>query len=228
MFFVNKQLWCHFGKRTQCGTVLPEMLTELFVRSYFQHNKLLIYFFSFLWHKVIVLISNMFIYAKIGNSKFVEMHAIASDIYPSALVFYTRHRLILRSIELFIYIQTCVNVNAFQIKKIWTTVASLHCCNLIWGLANNNYSLYFLQFLMGTVAIYVCAIFSFPSYIVILYIVGPLSKLTETSFFCWRLHKYDLLQFVVMDHSTVIFQKEKGGGGKYITYKKNHWYARLQ
>ena len=23
-----------------------------------------------------------------------------------------------------------------------------------------------------------------------------------------------------MDHSTVIFQKEKGGGGKYITYKK--------
>jgi hypothetical protein len=115
-------------------------------------------------------------------------------------------RLIVRSIELFIYIQTCVNVNAYQIKKIWTTVASLHCCNLIWGLANNNYSLYFLQFLMGTVAIYVCAIFSFPSYIVILYIVGPLSKLTETSFFCWRLHKYDLLQFVVMDHSTVIFQ----------------------
>jgi hypothetical protein len=120
--------------------------------------------------------------------------------------------LILWSIELFIYIQICV----------------IHCCNLIWGLANNNYSLYFLQFLMGTVAIYVCAIFSFPSYIVILYIVGPLSKLTETSFFCWRLHKYDLLQFVVMDHSTVIFQKEKGGGGKYITYKKNHWYARLQ
>jgi hypothetical protein len=25
------------------------------------------------------------------NSKFVEMHVDASDIYPSALVFYTRH-----------------------------------------------------------------------------------------------------------------------------------------
>ena len=34
----------------------------------------------------------MFIYAKIGNSKFVEMHAVASDIYSSALVFYTRHQ----------------------------------------------------------------------------------------------------------------------------------------
>ena len=26
-----------------------------------------------------------------GNSKFNEMHGDASDIYPSALVFYTRH-----------------------------------------------------------------------------------------------------------------------------------------
>jgi hypothetical protein len=44
------------------------------------------------FYKIIVLISNMFIYAKICNSKFVEMHGVASDIYPSALVFYTRHR----------------------------------------------------------------------------------------------------------------------------------------
>ena len=34
----------------------------------------------------------MFIYTNIGNSKFVEMHRDASDIYPPALVFYTRHR----------------------------------------------------------------------------------------------------------------------------------------
>ena len=34
----------------------------------------------------------MFIYTNIGNSKFVEMHGDASDIYPPALVFYTRHR----------------------------------------------------------------------------------------------------------------------------------------
>jgi hypothetical protein len=43
-----------------------------------------------------------------------------------------------------------------QLKnRLWTTIAFLHCCNLIWGLENNNYSLYFLQFL--TVSIYVCA-----------------------------------------------------------------------
>ena len=53
------------------------------------------------------------------NSKFVEMHVDASDIYPSALVqyFILDTRLILRSIELFIYIQTCVSVNAYPIKK---------------------------------------------------------------------------------------------------------------
>ena len=34
----------------------------------------------------------MFIYAKIGNSKFVEMHRTLTDLYPSALVFYTRRR----------------------------------------------------------------------------------------------------------------------------------------
>jgi hypothetical protein len=33
----------------------------------------------------------MFIYAKVGHSKFVEMHRDASDFYRSALVFYTRH-----------------------------------------------------------------------------------------------------------------------------------------
>jgi hypothetical protein len=29
---------------------------------------------------------------------------------------------------------------------------------------------------------------------------------------------------VVLDHNTVIFHKEKWGGGRY----ENHWYARLQ
>ena len=37
----------------------------------------------------------MFIYAKIGNSKFVEMHRKPPDIYPSALVFYTQHQVII-------------------------------------------------------------------------------------------------------------------------------------
>jgi hypothetical protein len=34
----------------------------------------------------------MFIYVKIGNSKFIEMNGVASDTYPSALVFYTGQR----------------------------------------------------------------------------------------------------------------------------------------
>jgi hypothetical protein len=80
-----------------------------------------------------------------------------------------------------------------QLKNtFWTTVAFLRCCNLIWGLANNNYSLYFLQFLTDWQFTFVLYFHS----LAIVYIVGPLSKLTVTLFFCWRLHKYDLLQFV--------------------------------
>ena len=70
------------------GKCWPNFLSE----AIFNKTNFWFIFFSFLWHKIIVLISYMFIYAKIGNSKFVEMHGVASDIYPSALVFYTRHR----------------------------------------------------------------------------------------------------------------------------------------
>jgi hypothetical protein len=80
-------------------------------------------------------------------------------------------------------------------RLLWTTVAFLCCCNLIWGLANNNYSLYILQFLTDSGNLHLCYIF-IPYCTVLLYIVGPLSKLTETSFFCWRSHKYELLQIV--------------------------------
>ena len=204
MLFVNKQQWHHlFEKGMQCGTVPWEMLTKLFVRIYIQQNKLLIYFFSFLWHKIIVLISNLFIYlCEDCNSKFVEIHVDASDIHPSTLVFYTWRRVnitIYRTVYLHTNMTLCLQtLTHIQIKnKLWATVAFLHCCNMIWGLANNNYSLYFLQFLTIplSVAIYVCAIFSFPT-VLYSYIVGPLSKLIETSFFCWRMHKYELLQFV--------------------------------
>jgi hypothetical protein len=55
-------------------------------------------------HKILALVFNMFIYAKVGHSKFIEMHRDASDFYRSTLV----TGLILWSIELFIYIQTNV------------------------------------------------------------------------------------------------------------------------
>ena len=112
--FLNKQQWHHFGKETQCGTVLREMLTELFVRSYFQQNKLLIYFFLFLWHKIIVLISNMWRLAIQNSLKCTGRFWIF--IHPP-WYFILDTGLILWSIELFIYIQTCVNVNAYPIRK---------------------------------------------------------------------------------------------------------------
>ena len=108
-----------------------------------------------------------------------------------------------------VYLHTDMCLQALthiQLKnKLWTTVAFLHCCNLIWGLANNNYSLYFSFW--PSVTIYVCAIFSFPT-VLYSYIDGPLSKLTETSFFCWRSHNYELLQ---SQHSNI----SKGKGGTY-------------
>jgi hypothetical protein len=96
------------------GTVLPEMLTELFVRNYFQQNEHLIYFFSFLWHKIIILISNMFIYAKIMAIK-ISLKCTGSlqiCIHPHWYFIFDTG-LLLRSIELFI-IQTRVNVNPIE------------------------------------------------------------------------------------------------------------------
>jgi len=55
----------------------------------------------------------MFTYAKVGNSKFVEMHRDASDVYQPHWYFILDTTLILRSIKLFIDIQTCVIVNAY-------------------------------------------------------------------------------------------------------------------
>jgi hypothetical protein len=142
--------------------------------------------------------------------KFVEMHVDTSDIYTSALVFYTRHQVNIMIYHT-VYLQTdmCLQtLTHIQLKnKFWTTVAFLHCCNLIWGMANNYYSLYFLQFFTISGNLRMCYIF-IPYCTVLLYIVGPLSILTETSFFCWRSHNYELLQ---SQHSNI--SKGKGGWG---------------
>ena len=122
--------------------------------------------------------------------------------------------LILRSMELFIYIQTCVNVNAYPIKKIdWTTVALVHCCNLNWGLANDNYNLYFLQFLTDSgnlrllyfhsEAIYSWTIEQIDRDIVLLLNITQIWVIT----IC-----------VVFDHTTVIFISK---GKKGLGFKKS-------
>jgi hypothetical protein len=45
-----------------------------------------LFFFSILWHKVWVLIYKMFIFEKVGHSKFVEMHGNTSDFFQSARI----------------------------------------------------------------------------------------------------------------------------------------------
>ena len=47
----------------------------------------------------------MFIYAKVGHSKFIELHRDASDFYPSALVFYTRHQVNIQNYQT-VYLHT--------------------------------------------------------------------------------------------------------------------------
>jgi hypothetical protein len=164
------------GNAVLCyGKCWPNVLSE----ATFNKTNFWFFFFPFLWHKIIVLISNMFIYVKIGNSKFIEMHRRIPDIYPSTLVFYTRHRVNI-TIYRTVYLHPDIMLMHIQSEnRIWTTVALLHLCNLIWGLANDNYNLYFLQFLTDSDNLRLCYIFIHK-----LYIVGPLSKLTETSFFC--------------------------------------------
>jgi hypothetical protein len=135
--FLNKQQWRH----RKGDLLLWEMLTKLFVRSYFQQNKLLfIYFFSILWHKFIVLM-NMFIYAKDGNSKFVEMHRDASDFYRSSLVFYTRHQVNVTIYQtVFLHTDTVFEIPGRPIvndeqKRLWTTWNFLlpRCWNLFFS-----------------------------------------------------------------------------------------------
>ena len=103
-----------------------------------------------------------------------------------------------------------------QLKnRLWTTVALL--CKLIWGLANNNYSLCFLQFLTDSANLRLCY---------------PRLYIYSLTIYNWTIEQVDrdivlLLKItqvgviticVVLDHSTVIFQKEKKRGEG--TYKK--------
>ena len=70
-------------KVTQSGTVLRKMLTKA---TFNQTNFLFI--FSHFCDKILVLIFNMFLYAKDGHSKLVEMHRalqIFIDPHPSPI-----------------------------------------------------------------------------------------------------------------------------------------------
>jgi hypothetical protein len=64
-----------------------------------------------------------------GNSNFIEMHVDASDIYPSALVFYTRHRVNIAIYHQTVYLHTDMCLQTLTHIQFWTTVAFLRCCN---------------------------------------------------------------------------------------------------
>ena len=114
-----------------------------------------------------------------------------------------------------------------QLKnRLWTTVAFLRYCNLIWGLANNNYSIYFLQFLTIRQCqwqiTFTSAIFSFPNEYctVLLNIVVPQRHRSAEDH--TNMSYYNMCG-IGSQHSNTNISKWKGGGGTY----KYHWYARL-
>jgi hypothetical protein len=51
---------------------------------------------------------------KVDHSKFIKMHGDASDFYRAHWFHILDTELILRSIELLIYLQTYVNINAYN------------------------------------------------------------------------------------------------------------------
>jgi hypothetical protein len=141
----------------------------------------LIYLFSFLWHEILVLIFNMFIYIRSLVIQFVEMHCtrmhqIFIDLHPGY------------NCDLFIELFT--NRHCLQLKKNNYSIFISIVAIWLWGLRNNNLFYNLFQFL--TFVLY----FHYLHRIYIELEVGPFDKLAETYFFCWRLHKYELLQFV--------------------------------
>jgi hypothetical protein len=136
----------------------------------------LIYLLSFLWHEILVLIFNMFIYMR----RFVKMHCtrmrqIFIDLHPG----YNCN----------LFIEPFTNRHVSAIKICLTTVFSFQFDYEVWEII-----IYFT-----TCFIFWHIFVLYFHYLHRIYIeleVGPFDKLAETYFFCWRLHKYELLKFV--------------------------------
>ena len=137
-------------KGAQSDTVLREMLIE----ATFNQINFWFIFFSFLWHKVWVLIYNMLIFEKVGHSKFVERHGDTSDFF--SIRFQIRSVFFYINCGLFIELSTLIPLQLES--RLWTTVFLFYCCTLIWGLTNNNYNLYLLQFMTVSINIRSCYI----------------------------------------------------------------------
>jgi hypothetical protein len=100
-------------------------------------------------------------FEKVDHSKFVEMHGDTSDFFRSTS---KSDRYFFINCDLFIEL-LLTDLCLLQLEnRLWTTVLVVlfHCCTLIWGLTNNNYNPYLLQFMTVSVNIR-SAIFAFPS-----------------------------------------------------------------
>jgi hypothetical protein len=120
-------------------TVLWEMLIE----ATFNQTNFWLIFFSILWHKVWVLIYNMFIFEKVGHSKFVERHGDTSDFF--SIRFQIGSVFFFINCDLFIELSTLIPLQLEN--RLWTTVVLFYCCNL-----------YLLQFMTVSVNIRSCYI----------------------------------------------------------------------
>ena len=93
-------------------------------------KRTLIYLLSFLWHEILVLIFNMFIYLR----RFVEMHQIFIDLHPGY------------NCDLFIEPFTNRHVSAIKFLfnySIFIPIVAIW----LWGLRNNNLFYNLLHFL---------------------------------------------------------------------------------
>ena len=76
--------WSTSGMRVTLSYLSDTVLREMLIEATFNQTNFWLIFFSILWHKVWVLVYNMFIFEKVGHSKFVEMHGDTSDYFRSA------------------------------------------------------------------------------------------------------------------------------------------------
>ena len=141
-------------KGVQPDTVLREML----IKSTFNQTNFRFIFFSILWHlfKVWVLIYIICSYLRrlvIQNSlKCME----TLQIFFRSASKSDRYFFFGINCDLFIELSTLIPLQLEN--RLWTTIVLFYCCTLIWGLTNNNYNLYLLQFMTVSVNIRLCYI----------------------------------------------------------------------
>ena len=166
-------------------------------------KELLMYLFSFLWNEILVLIFNMVIYMQRLAIQFVEMHCtrmhkLFIDQHPGS--------------NCILFIELFTNRHVSAIKKI-TTVS-------LFLLLQFDYEIWEIIIYSTTSVFDICSILvSYKESIE----VGPLGKLAEICFLLKTTQIWVITIVVVLDQSTVTFQKGWGRGYlQFVWYKPKH------